>query len=222
MVSRFAKFVVKARQPYTKLACMELVRLEEETRNFNLKPLFYYLKYNTRVLQLVKLLIEHKANVNAASGSGMSCFECALRRKNLSIIDELTDNGLDLNLVAKAAEGRGGKWTALHVAADCGSLKLCRAVIQRGLRFQDPEAKNGKSQVKPRCDIGVVVEKLHLADSGRHCEGKSHLLGRTRELLGRPGAFHLSGFVSLNMCMSVVAETKIKDEQRELKAPTRR
>jgi len=96
--------------------------------------------------ELVKLLIEHKANVNAASGSGMSCFECALRRKNLSIIDELTDNGLDLNLVAKAAEGRGGKWTALHVAADCGSLKLCRAVIQRGLRFQDPEAKNGKSQ----------------------------------------------------------------------------
>uniref|UniRef100_A0A7S4KD80 Uncharacterized protein n=1 Tax=Guillardia theta TaxID=55529 RepID=A0A7S4KD80_GUITH len=96
--------------------------------------------------QLVKLLTQCKADVNATTASGKSVLDFALRRKNQEILDELAEQGLDLNFLAKAAQARGEGWTPLHIAAEAGSYKLCQAAIKKGIKFQDPEARNSQKQ----------------------------------------------------------------------------
>eukprot|EP00960_Hanusia_phi_P078415 768814-Hanusia_phi.AAC.10 len=117
-------------------------------------------------VQLVKHLTQCKADVNATTVSGLhsadefsfdlrdlsdagkSVLDYALRRKNQEILDNLTENGLDLDHLAKAAQMKGEGWTPLHVAAEAGSHKLCQAAIKKGIKFQDPEARNLKKQVR--------------------------------------------------------------------------
>ena len=71
MIPRFAKFAVKARQHCMKLVCMEHQRLvDERTKRDSMILCMQISVFVSFCFQLVNLLIEHKANVNAASGSG--------------------------------------------------------------------------------------------------------------------------------------------------------
>lgn len=40
------------------------------------------------------------------------------------------------------AAARGNGWTALHLAAEIGSLKLSQAIVKKGANFFDAEARN--------------------------------------------------------------------------------
>jgi ankyrin repeat protein len=97
-------------------------------------------------LALVKYLLQRGADHNALTKSGRSPLQNALKRKAVPLVDELVEKGADVGCLAAEAAARGYGWTAMHLGAELGSLKLLQAIVKKGPSFYDAEAKNEAGQ----------------------------------------------------------------------------
>ena len=57
--------------------------------------------------------------------------QVAFKKRCKDIVEELCEKGADVGQIAKEAAVRGHGWTALHLAAEIGSLKLCQGVVKK-------------------------------------------------------------------------------------------
>lgn len=92
-------------------------------------------------LQVVKYLIQRGCDVNVLSKTDRSPLQIAFKKRCRDTVEELCEKGADVTGIAKEASARGHGWTALHLAAEIGSIKLCQAVVKKGASFFDAEAK---------------------------------------------------------------------------------
>jgi hypothetical protein len=77
-------------------------------------------------LDVVALLVEHGAVVDAADSSGRTPLMWAAWKGQTDVVRALLDAAADIQLSS------GSQWTALHFAADKGHLDTARLLIERG------------------------------------------------------------------------------------------
>jgi hypothetical protein len=53
-----------------------------------------------------------------------------MKRKAILLVDELVEKGADVGCLAQDATARGHGWTAMHLGAELGSLKLLQVYMQ--------------------------------------------------------------------------------------------
>ena len=97
-------------------------------------------------IALVKYLFQRGADHNAVTKAGRSALQNAVKRKAVPLVDELVEKGADVGCLASDATARGHGWTAMHLGAELGSLKLLNAIVKKGTSFYDAEAKNVAGQ----------------------------------------------------------------------------
>ena len=97
-------------------------------------------------IALVRYLFQRGAETGAVTKAGRSTLQNAVKRKAVPIVDELVEKGADVGCLANDASARGNGWTAMHLAAELGSLKLLTAIVKKGPHFYDAEAKNAAGQ----------------------------------------------------------------------------
>jgi ankyrin repeat protein len=92
-------------------------------------------------LEIVKLLLEHGADVNAKTkeGYGYTALHSAASNGHLEIVKLLLEHGADVN-----AKTKYGGYTALHSATMNGHLEIVKLLLEHGA---DVNAKTKKKVV---------------------------------------------------------------------------
>ncbi len=77
--------------------------------------------------ELIDLLIEHGADVNACDSEGVSVFEYAITYNNLAFVESMIGSGIDVNETR-----RKSGFTPLMAAACYGRVKMLELILQAG------------------------------------------------------------------------------------------
>ena len=77
--------------------------------------------------ELIDLLIEHGADVNACDSEGVSVFEYAITYNNLAFVEFMIGSGIDVNETR-----RKSGFTPLMAAACYGRVKMLELILQAG------------------------------------------------------------------------------------------
>ncbi len=77
--------------------------------------------------ELIDLLIEHGADVNACDSEGVSVFEYAITYNNLALVESMIGSGIDVNETR-----RKSGFTPLMAAACYGRVKMLELILQAG------------------------------------------------------------------------------------------
>jgi len=81
---------------------------------------------------IVKILVENGANVNAKDLMGFTPLHSAIMGNHLAIVKFLIENGADINAKAENELPGGTGWTPLHLAASSGNLDIVKYLIDHG------------------------------------------------------------------------------------------
>ena len=93
-----------------------------------------------RALSMLRMLIEHGAEVNASSAKKASTpLILAAQNDFTGLVHALLENGADVN------HPRKDGWSALHVAADGGFTETCTALLEAGASLSQLTTKRGAS-----------------------------------------------------------------------------
>jgi ankyrin repeat protein len=108
---------------------------------------------------IVKLLIDHGAQVNARSFTDQTPLHCTARRCDVAVATVLLDNAADVNI-----QDDYGK-TALHIAAELNGADLIKLLLSCGATV--PSKANGLSPIRLAED-SPIAQMLLAHDSNAH------------------------------------------------------
>lgn len=77
--------------------------------------------------EVVSILLEHGATVDAKSARGMTPLHYAIEKGDVATVGALLDAGADIN-----AQNNNGDNPALHIAAGCGHIDVLSELLARG------------------------------------------------------------------------------------------
>jgi ankyrin repeat protein len=140
-------------------------------------------------LQVAKILVEFKADLNLADDNGRTPMYMAVKQGHLSMISFLAESGADMNVYVTGGTARG--MTAIHAAAHSGNIATISLLYKLGANFvprlpiigdistgsiSNVARKNGHEEAATY--IEDIVSKLK-AKKCAHCE---HPATRYKEL----------------------------------------
>ena len=133
-------------------------------------PLMQILEHQHERIELVQLLLQHGANVNAQNHGGGTAIMIAAKKGKQQIVQILLDNGAAIQIVAR----RG--WSALTLAAKNGHTGVVQLLLDRGVSIRhelDPRAlifasRSGRLEtvrILLERGIGLDAESYDLTES---------------------------------------------------------
>ena len=94
---------------------------------------------------MVRLLIEHGADLNSRDIYGNTALHVAVQADADSIVELLLDESRKShNQCSYVNTGNNDGWTPLHLAAHCGKTSICKILLQYGA-YVDCQTKSGKT-----------------------------------------------------------------------------
>ncbi|CAL5873767.1 uncharacterized protein PFLUO_LOCUS8049 [Penicillium psychrofluorescens] len=114
--------------------------------------------YHTDVA-IVKLLIDHGAQVNAMSFTGQTPLHCTARRCDVAVARVLLENGADVNIQTDYDK------TALHIAAELNGADLIKLLLSCGATV--PSEANGLPPIRLAAD-NPIAQMLLAHDPNAH------------------------------------------------------
>lgn len=127
-----------------------------------------YMTYLTKALQialeygqkdLIKMLIERGADVNAILEKGQSVFHLACFKGDRDIVNLMIElGGADLNKADRSKEGK----TPLYIACEKNNIEVVDLLIQKGVKVNKMTTHSGKTPISMACknNCFAIVEYL--------------------------------------------------------------
>jgi len=119
-------------------------------------------------LELVNLLLEHKANPAAFSTQHAGCcgLHIAAEKNYVDVVESLLKSGVDVNIRSEKQ-----KLTPLISAACCGSLEAVKALLKASADI-DAQSSTGNTALMLAIDRGKIDVALTLIEAGANLEIK--------------------------------------------------
>ncbi|KAJ7440551.1 ankyrin repeat domain-containing protein, partial [Mycena galericulata] len=123
-------------------------------------------------IEIVRILLEKGANINAAGGREGSSLHIAAARGHTEIVRILLEKGANVN----AAGGRDG--SSLHIAAARGHIENVRILLEKGANVNAAEGGDGSSLQAAAARghteiVGILLEKGANVNSAQGLYGSS-------------------------------------------------
>jgi len=116
---------------------------------------------------IVKVLLDHGANVNAQDDTELSPLQYAAEINSVDVMTILLDHGAQIE-----EEAYERKWTPILTAVKAGSLDATKLLIGRGANVNAQETEYGETALSLASDAGKVELMTLLLDHGAQTETK--------------------------------------------------
>jgi len=139
---------------------------EDLQKNYGNKPQQEQIElFNSEMLKIVTLLVQHSANIKAKNNRGATAIVAASDGGNSKIVDLLLKSGCDINEIFDA------DMSLLFIAAQKGNIEVIKVLLQNGVDIDSP-LDDGETALMTAVWYGHVELVKFLVKNGANIDAK--------------------------------------------------